>query len=104
VSWIVLVVAGLLETVWALAMKASDGFSKPAPTVVFVVALAVSMVLLAIALKELPVGTAYAVWVGIGAVGTAVAGMLWLGDAAAVGRMIPIGLIAVGVVWLALAE
>jgi quaternary ammonium compound-resistance protein SugE len=104
VSWIVLVVAGLLETVWALAMKASDGFSKPAPTVVFVVVLAVSMVLLAIALKELPVGTAYAVWVGIGAVGAAVAGMLWLGDAAAVGRMIPIGLIAVGVVWLALAE
>jgi len=104
VSWIILVVAGLFETVWALALKESDGFSKPAPTVVFVVALVVSMVLLAIALKALPVGTGYAVWVGIGAVGTATAGILWLDDPAVVGRMIPIGLIAIGVVWLALAD
>lgn len=103
-SWIVLVVAGLLETVWALALKQSEGFSKAGSTLVFVVALVASMVLLAIALRELPTGTGYAVWVGIGAIGTAIAGMVWLGDPAAVGRMLPIGLIAIGVVWLAIAQ
>lgn len=62
------------------------------------------MVLLAIALRSLPVGTGYAVWTGIGAVGTAIAGMLWLNEAATPGRILPIGLIAIGIVWLALAE
>ena len=103
-SWIALIVAGLFETAWALALKQSDGFSKLGPTVVFVVTLVVSMVLLAIALRDLPVGTGYAVWTGIGAVGAAVAGMIWLGDPAVAGRIIPIGLIAVGIVWLATAE
>ena len=103
-SWIVLIVAGLFETAWALALKQSDGFSRLGPTVVFVVTLAVSMALLAIALRDLPVGTGYAVWTGIGAVGAAVAGMIWLGDPAVAGRIIPIGLIAVGIVWLATAE
>jgi quaternary ammonium compound-resistance protein SugE len=103
-SWLILVVAGLFETAWALALKQSDGFSKLVPTLVFLVTLAVSMVLLAIALRDLPVGTGYAVWTGIGAVGTAIAGMVWLGDPAVVGRIIPIGLIAVGIVWLAAAE
>jgi quaternary ammonium compound-resistance protein SugE len=104
VSWFFLVVAGLFETAWALALKQSDGFSKPLPTLVFVVTLVVSMVLLALALRDLPVGTGYAVWTGIGAVGAAVAGMVWLGDPAVAARIIPIGLIAVGIVWLALAE
>ena len=103
-SWIILIVAGLFETVWALALKGSDGFSKLGPTVLFLGALIVSMVLLAAALRELPVGTGYAVWVGIGAIGTATAGIVWLGDPAAAGRMAAIGLIAVGVVWLALGE
>ena len=103
-SWIILFIAGLFETVWALALKQSQGFSKLGSTLVFLVALVASMVLLAIALKKLPVGTGYAVWVGIGAIGTAIAGMLWLGDPAAVGRIVPIGLIAVGVMWLAIAE
>ena len=103
-SWIILIVAGLFETAWALALKESHGFSKLGPTVVFLLALGVSMALLAIALRELPLGTGYAVWTGIGAVGAAVAGMLWLGDPAEAGRIIPIGLIATGIVWLAVAE
>ena len=103
-AWLVLVVAGLLETVWALALKQSDGFSKLGPSLVFAVACVASMVLLAIALRSLPVGTGYAVWTGIGAVGAAIAGMVFLGDAAVLNRILPIGLIAVGIVWLALAE
>ena len=103
-SWIVLIVAGLFETAWALALKQSDGFSKAGPTVVFLGALAVSMVLLALALRDLPVGTGYAVWTGIGAVGAATAGMIWLGDPVVAARVVPIGVIAIGVVWLALAE
>ena len=103
-AWLVLVVAGLLETVWALALKESDGFSKLGPSALFAVACVASMVLLAIALRSLPVGTGYAVWTGIGAVGAAIAGMVFLGDAAVLNRILPIGLIAVGIVWLALAE
>ena len=103
-SWVVLLVAGLFETVWALALKESHGFSKLGPTVIFVVAMIVSMLLLAYALRELPVGTGYAVWTGTGAVGAAIAGIVWLGDSAALTRLLPIGLIAIGIVWLALAE
>jgi quaternary ammonium compound-resistance protein SugE len=103
-TWVVLVIAGLFETVWALALKESDGFSKLGATLVFLVALIISMVLLAVALRDLPVGTGYAVWTGIGAVGAAVAGMAVLGESAALNRIVPIGLIAVGIVWLALAE
>lgn len=103
-TWIVLFVAGLFETAWALALKQSDGFSKLGPTVLFLVTLVVSMVLLAMALRDLPVGTGYAVWTGTGAVGAAIAGMVFFGDAATLARILPIGLIAVGIVWLALAE
>jgi quaternary ammonium compound-resistance protein SugE len=103
-AWLYLVIAGLLETVWALALKESDGFSKLTPTVVFGVAMVGSMVLLALALRSLPVGTGYAVWTGIGAVGAAIAGMVFLGEAAVLGRILPIALIATGIVWLALAE
>jgi quaternary ammonium compound-resistance protein SugE len=103
-TWVLLLVAGLFETAWALALKQSDGFSRLGPTVLFVVTLVLSMVLLAAALRDLPVGTGYAVWTGTGAVGAAIAGMIWFGDAAVLGRVLPIGLIAVGIVWLALAE
>ena len=108
VTWIALFVARLFETAWALTLKQSDGFSRPGPTVLFVVTLVVSMVLLAVALRSLPVGTGYAVWTGTGtgtgAVGAAVAGMVLLGEAATLGRILPIGLIAIGIVWLALPE
>ena len=103
-TWVVLLVAGLFETVWALALKESDGFSKLGPTMVFLVSLIISMVLLALALRDLPVGTGYAVWTGTGAVGAAIAGMILFGESAAPSRILPIGLIAVAIVWLALAE
>ena len=102
-SWVVLVVAGLFETVWALALKESHGFSRLGPTALFIVTLVISMLLLAIALRDLPVGTGYAVWTGTGAVGAAVGGMLLFGDPAVASRIAPIGLIAIGIVWLALA-
>ena len=103
-SWIILMIAGLFETVWALALKESDGLSKAAPSLLFLVTLVISMVLLAVALRDLPVGTGYAVWTGTGAIGAAIGGMLFFGDAAVAARMLPIGLIAVGIVWLAAAE
>lgn len=103
-TWIVLLVAGLFETAWALALKQSDGFTRLVPTLLFLVTLVVSMVLLALALRRLPVGTGYAVWTGTGAVGAAVAGMILFGESAAPMRLVPIALIAVGIVWLALAE
>jgi len=100
----VLFIAGLFETVWALALKESDGFSRPGPTVLFLSTLIISMVLLALALRELPVGTGYAVWTGTGAVGAAIAGMILFGEAATLSRIFPIGLISIGIVWLALSE
>ena len=103
-TWVVLFLAGLFEVVWALALKESHGFSKLGPTVLFLAALVVSMALLAWALRELPVGTGYAVWTGTGAVGAAVAGMIFFGESAALTRILPIGLITLGIVWLALAE
>ena len=103
-TWVVLFLAGLFETVWALALKESHGFSKLGPTIVFLLGLIISMVLLAWALRDLPVGTGYAVWTGTGAVGAAVGGMIAFGEPAALSRILPIGLIAVGIVWLALAE
>jgi quaternary ammonium compound-resistance protein SugE len=103
-AWALLIVAGLLETVWALALKESEGFSRAMPTLIFLVAGLASIVLLALALRELPVGTGYAVWTGIGAVGAAIAGVVLLGESAAAGRLIAIGLIAVGIVWLAVGE
>lgn len=103
-TWLALFTAGLLEMVWALALKESHGFSKLGPSLLFLVAIAGSMVLLAVALRNLPVGTGYAVWTGIGAVGTAIAGIVLFNEAAVPGRIIPIALIAVGIVWLALAE
>ncbi|GAB3495105.1 DMT family transporter [Amycolatopsis cihanbeyliensis] len=101
-SWIVLVVSGMLETVWAAALGASKGFSKLGPSLLFLLALALSMGGLAYAMRDLPVGTAYAVWVGIGAVGTAVWGMLALGDPASTGRIVCLVLIVAGVLGLKL--
>ena len=103
-SWVVLVVAGLFETVWALALKESHGFSKLGPTALFIVTLVISMMLLAVALRDLPVGTGYAVWTGTGALGAAIGGMVPFGDPAVASRIAPIGLIVAGIVWLALGE
>ncbi|MBO9555400.1 multidrug efflux SMR transporter [Cellulomonas sp.] len=102
-AWLVLVVSGLLEAGWALALKSSDGFTKLVPTVTFVVLLVLSMGGLAYALRTLPVGTGYAVWVGIGAVTTAVLAMIWLDEPVTLLRIGSIVLIIAGVVGLNLS-
>ncbi|MDY7087029.1 MAG: quaternary ammonium compound efflux SMR transporter SugE [Actinomycetota bacterium] len=101
-AWVVLVVSGVLESVWALALGRSQGFTRLVPSVVFVVALVLSMAGLAYSLKSIPIGTGYAVWVGIGAVGTAVAGMVLLGESASVLRILSLLLVVAGVIGLKL--
>ncbi|NIH85885.1 SMR family transporter [Amycolatopsis granulosa] len=99
-AWLVLIVSGLLETVWAAALNAARGFSRPLPTVVFAVALVASMAGLSVAMRSIPIGTGYAVWVGIGAIGTAVYGMVALGDPVTATRLVCLGLIVAGVLGL----
>jgi quaternary ammonium compound-resistance protein SugE len=99
-AWIVLVVSGLLETVWAATLSRSAGFSRLVPSVVFVVALVLSMIGLGFAMRSIPVGTAYPVWVGIGAVGTALYGMVALGESASVARLLCLVAVVAGVVGL----
>ena len=103
-SWIILVLAGLFEVGWAIGLKYTEGFTRLWPTVGTVAAMVVSLGLLGIAMKSLPVGTAYAVWVGVGAVGTAILGMVLLGEPANAGRMISLGLIIAGIIGLKLAS
>lgn len=103
-AWFSLVTAGLLEVVWAVALKRSDGFSRPLETGVFVVALLASMLLLARALRDLPVGTGYAVWTGIGAIGAAIVGVVWLHESASPARLFSVALVAAGVAGLALTS
>ncbi|GIG22208.1 multidrug SMR transporter [Cellulomonas chitinilytica] len=102
-AWLVLVLSGLLEAGWALALKSSDGFTRLVPTVTFGVLLVLSMGGLAYALRSLPVGTGYAVWVGIGAVTTAVLAMIWLDEPVTLLRIGSIVLILAGVVGLNLS-
>ncbi|KZN22842.1 ligand-binding protein SH3 [Haladaptatus sp. R4] len=103
-SWKLLVVAGLFEVAWAIGLEYSEGFSKLWPSVFTVVALVVSMALLAKSLQTLPVGTAYAVWTGIGAVGTAILGIALFDESADVLRVVFIGVIVVGIVGLNLVS
>ncbi len=98
--WILLFVAGLLEIGWAIGLKYSDGFSKPLPTLATLLALVASMSLLALALRSIPVGTGYAVWTGIGAVGTAIAGMILFEESREAGRLFCIVLIVAGILGL----
>jgi quaternary ammonium compound-resistance protein SugE len=99
-AWFVLIVSGLLEAGWALSLKASEGLSRPGPSVLFGVLLVASMGGLAFALRTLPVGIAYAVWTGIGASVTAVIGMVWLDEAVSVGKIVSLVLIVAGIVGL----
>lgn len=101
-NWLLLVIAGLLEIGWAVGLKYTDGFSRPWPTVATVAAMIVSLMLLGMAMKTLPVGTAYAVWVGVGAVGTALLGMYLFGESANPGRIVSLALIVVGIIGLRL--
>lgn len=103
-AWFILVLAGLFEVGWAIGLKYTDGFTRLWPTVGTVLAMIVSLGLLGIAMKSLPVGTAYAVWVGVGAVGTAILGIVLLDEPANAGRLISLGLIVAGIVGLKLAS
>ena len=98
--WILVFVAGLLEVVWALMLKQSEGFTKPVPTVIFFVTLILSMVLLSQAIKSLPIGTAYAVWTGIGAAGTAIFGMVLLGESRDVVKLVSLMMLIAGIIGL----
>jgi len=102
--WLILVCAGLLEIVWAVALKQSNGLIRLWPSVIGVGGAVLSFALLALALRQLPAGTGYAVWVGIGAVGVAVAGMIVFGEAASVARVLFLSIIVVGIVGLRLVE
>jgi quaternary ammonium compound-resistance protein SugE len=101
-AWALLLVAGLLEIGWAVGIKSTDGFTRPGPSAAVLVTALLSFYLLALAMKTLPVGTAYAVWVGIGAVGAAVLGIALLGEAPSPPRIASILLIVAGVVGLRL--
>ncbi|EEY3732310.1 quaternary ammonium compound efflux SMR transporter SugE [Escherichia coli] len=102
-SWIILVIAGLLEVVWAVGLKYTHGFSRLMPSVITVTAMIVSMALLAWAMKSLPVGTTYAVWTGIGAVGAAITGIVLLGESANPMRLASLALIVLGIIGLKLS-
>lgn len=99
-AWILLVGAGLFEVAWALGMKQSEGFTRPLPAAFTLVTMVISFVMLAAAVKSLPIGTAYAVWVGIGAVGTALLGILVLDEPATPARVLFLGLLIVAIVGL----
>ena len=101
-AWIVLLVAGLFEVGWAVALKYTQGFTRLWPTVGFGVSMALSVGLLGVALKTLPMGTAYAVWTGVGAVGTVILGMILFGESTDTPRLVCIGLIVAGIVGLKL--
>jgi quaternary ammonium compound-resistance protein SugE len=101
-AWLVLLAAGLLEIGWAVGLKYTEGFTRPLPTVLTVLSMIASLALLGLALRSLPLGTAYAVWTGIGTIGTALLGIALFGEAATVLRLACIGLIVMGIIGLKL--
>jgi len=104
VAWALLFAAGILEIGWAIGLKYTDGFTRLWPSVWTIAAMVVSMYLLALAARTLPIGTAYAVWVGIGAAGAMILGMALLGEPRTIGRIACVGLIVAGVIGLKLLE
>ncbi len=101
--WLILIIAGLFEVGWAVGLKYTEGFTRLWPSVGTLLAMIISMGLLGLAMRALPVGTAYAVWVGVGAVGTAILGIVLFGEATTVWRLLSLGLIVAGVIGLKLA-
>lgn len=101
-AWALLVLAGLFEVGWAIGLKYTEGFTRLWPSVGTIAAMVISVGLLGLAMKTLPVGTAYAVWVGVGAVGTAILGIVLFAEAANIGRVLSLGLIVLGIVGLKL--
>ncbi|HYN79151.1 MAG TPA: quaternary ammonium compound efflux SMR transporter SugE [Lamprocystis sp. (in: g-proteobacteria)] len=101
-AWLLLIIAGLFEIGWAIGLKYTHGFTKLWPSVGTIAAMVISLALLGVAMKSLPVGTSYAVWVGVGAVGTAILGIILLGEPANTGRVVSLSLIVAGIVGLKL--
>lgn len=99
-SWIILFFAGLFEVGWAVGLKYTDGFSRLLPTALTLAAMAISLGLLGLAMKELPLGTAYAIWTGVGAVGTVIAGIILFGESMALVRLASVALIIAGLIGL----
>lgn len=102
-SWLLLLLAGLFEIVWAFGLKYSEGFTRLGPSLGTIIALIISLSLLGLSLKELPLGTAYAVWSGIGALGTVTLGIFLFGESASLWRLTCVGLIVMGIIGLKLA-
>jgi quaternary ammonium compound-resistance protein SugE len=98
--WFILLLAGLLEIVWAVGLKYTEGFTRPIPTLITVTAMIASIGLLGLTMRSIPLGTAYAIWTGIGAVGTVIAGILLFGDSASVMRLMFVALIVAGIIGL----
>ncbi|MFI8481355.1 quaternary ammonium compound efflux SMR transporter SugE [Pseudomonas sp. NPDC078700] len=103
-SWIILFFAGLFEVGWAVGLKYTDGFTRPLPTALTIAAMAISLMLLGMAMKDLPLGTAYAIWTGIGAIGTVIAGIILFGESMAPMRVISVALIVCGLLGLKLSN
>ncbi len=103
-SWIILFIAGVLEVIWAVGLKYTHGFSRLVPSVITVSAMIVSLGLLSWAMKSLPVGTAYAIWTGIGVVGASITGILLLGESATPARILSLVLVVTGIVGLKLSS
>lgn len=102
-AWIYLALAGLFEVIWASTMKQSDGFTKLVPSVITIVTMIISFGLLAVAMKSLPLGTAYAIWTGIGAVGAFLVGIFFLGESVTLFRIASVGFIIAGLIGLKLS-
>jgi len=103
-AWFILLIAGLLEVVWAIGLKYTQGFTRLTPSLITATAMVLSIILLAYAMKTLPAGTAYAVWTGIGAVGAAITGMVLLGESTSLARIFSLCLILAGVIGLKISS
>lgn len=102
-AWIILLIAGIFETAWAVGLKYSESFTKPVPTAITIVCLVISMVLLGYAMRSLPLGTAYAIWTGIGAVGAVIAGVILFHEPLGLLRLVCAGMIILGIIGLKFA-
>ena len=102
-AWVILVAAGLFEVGWAIGLKYTEGFTRPWPTAWTALAMVISLWFLGIAMQSLPVGTAYSVWVGVGAVGTVILGIVLLGEPASAARILSVALVVAGIVGLKLS-
>lgn len=103
-AWFILIIAGLSEVAWAVGLKYTEGFSRPIPSIVTIGCLVISFILLGISLKSLPLSLAYSIWVGIGVVGTAMVGIVFLGESLNIVKTISLGLIVFGIIGLKLAS